>query len=321
MNLFDLHCDTAGECFNKKLPLFNGEQHINLCKAKHLDKWTQVFAIWIPDTLRGEDARKYFENVLLNFKNEISENSEKIKLCQGFSELEECKNNGKCAAVLACEGASPFADSEGAYRAKCLGVKVITLTWDGENEVGFGCQTGSDSGLKPAGKLLIRDMERLKIVADVSHINRAGFYDVISSGAKVIASHSNSESVLMKTRTDGDEKFFACRRSLNDEQIKLLIECKGLIGINFYRCFLGDRDDDGLEAIYRHMAHILDLGGENVLAIGSDYDGCEVHPELSGIDKICNLQQFLKNNGFDQKLIEKIFFKNAENFFKTILQS
>lgn len=321
MNLFDLHCDTAGECCNRKNPLLNGNMHINLCKGECLDKWAQVFAIWIPDELRGEDARKYFENVFLNFKNEIRMNNGKIKLCQGISNLNESLSERKCAAFIACEGASPFADSEGAYRAKDYGVKLITLTWDGENEIGFGCQSGSDSGLKPAGKALLRDMEKLKIAADVSHLSRAGFYDVISSGARVIASHSNSESVLLKTRSDSIDKFFSCRRSLSDEQIKLLIECGGLIGINFCRSFLGDENDDGFEAVYRHMAHMLDLGGENVLAIGSDFDGCEINPELAGVDKIPDLQMFLKEKGFGNDLIEKIFFENAENFFKTILQS
>ena len=121
-------------------------------------------------------------------------------------------------------------------------------------------------------------MRDLGIVADVSHLNRAGFYDAVSSGARVIASHSNSESVLLKTRKDSDDEFFSCRRSLNDEQIKLLIECDGLIGINFCKSFLGDEGDDGFEAVYRHMSHILSLGGEDVLAIGSDFDGCEINP-------------------------------------------
>lgn len=321
MNLFDLHCDTAGECFNRKMPLYNGDMHINICKGKNLDKWAQIFAIWISDTLRGEDARNYFETVLANFRKEISENSRKIKLCQGFSDFEESVSNGKCAAILACEGASPFADSEGAYRAKEHSVKLITLTWNGENELGYGCQSDVDSGLKPAGKALLRDVEKLKIAADVSHINRAGFYDAVSSGARVLASHSNCESVLLKTRKSSEDKFFSCRRSLNDEQIKLLIECNGLIGINFCRSFLGDRNDDGFEAVYRHMAHILDLGGENVLSIGSDFDGCEINPELSGIDKISDLQAFLAEKGFDSELIEKIFFKNAEKFFENVLQS
>ena len=133
MNLFDLHCDTAGECYNQKLALLDGGMHLNLCKGKNLDKWAQVFAIWIPDELRGEKSKKYFDNVLLNFKNEILLNNSKIKLCQEFSDFTECKNSNKCAAILACEGASPFADFEGAYRAKELGVKVALENTEGED--------------------------------------------------------------------------------------------------------------------------------------------------------------------------------------------
>ncbi len=321
MNLFDLHCDTAGECFNRKMPLKDGDLHINLCKGKRLDKWAQLFAIWIPDELRGKAALEYFENVLLNFKNEISANNDKIQLCQCVSGFDNALKSKKCAAILTCEGGSPFAENDGVFIAKEHGVKLITLTWNAENELGYGCQSGIDSGLKSAGKELLKQMEKLKIAADVSHLNRAGFYDAISSGARVIASHSNSEAVLLKTRKDSEDKFFSCRRSLNDEQIKLLIECGGLIGINFCKSFLGDEGDDGFEAVYRHMAHILDLGGENALAIGSDFDGCEINQELAGVDKIPFLRAFLAQKGIDNLILDKIFFENSNNFFKIILQS
>lgn len=321
MNLFDLHCDTAGECFNRKMSLYNGNLHYNLCKGNILDKECRLFAIWIPDELRGNDAVEYFENVLLNFKNEISLCNSKIKLCQDFLDLKEAENSGKCAAILTCEGASPFAYDGGIERAKELGVKLITLTWNSENEIGYGCQSGCDSGLKPLGKHLLRDMERLNIVADVSHLNTAGFYDAVSSGARVIASHSNSKSVLEKTRADSEDKFFSCRRSLDDEQIKLLVESGSLIGINFCKSFLGDEGDDGFEAVYRHMSHILELGGENVLSIGSDFDGCEINQELSGVDKIPALEEFLLEKGIGKELAEKIFYKNAYNFFKNVLQN
>ncbi len=321
MNLFDLHCDTAGECFNRKLPLYDGNLHYNVCKAESLNKECRLFAIWIPDELRGEVAAEYFEKVLLNFKKEISFNESKIKLCQGVADLKDAEKSGKCAAILTCEGASPFAYEGGIQRANECGVKLITLTWNGENEIGYGCQSGCDSGLKPLGKQLLKDMERLNIVADVSHLNTAGFYDAVSSGARVIASHSNSKSVLEKTRKDSVDKFFSCRRNLDDEQIKLLIECNGLIGINFCKSFLGDDGDEGFEAVYRHMAHILNHGGENVLAIGSDFDGCEMNPELSGVDKMPDLEKFLLEKGFGKELTDKIFYKNAYKFFKNILQS
>lgn len=318
MRLFDLHCDTAGECFNRKIPLLENDLHISLCKGKRLDSWTQVFAIWIPDNLRGEKARGYFFSVLENFKSETELNCDKIELCQRIANIEPTLNSGKCAAILACEGASPFAFDGGIQLAFDCGVKLITLTWDGENEVGFGCQSGSENGLKPLGKSLLSEMARLGIAADVSHLNRAGFYDAADSGVKLLASHSNSKSVLERTRADGDAKDFSCRRSLDDEQIKLLIEKNGLIGLNFYRSFLGDDGDDGFEAIYRHASHMLYLGAENTLAIGSDFDGCEINGELAGIDKIPLLRDYLSRKGFDDALLDKIFFENAVNFFENL---
>lgn len=321
MKLFDLHCDTAGECYNNKIPLADNNLHINLCKGDILDEWCQVFAIWIPDDLRGRNAYDYYEKVLENHKKEISLNSDKIKMCQRFSDVENAVKNGKCAAITAVEGGSPFADNDAIFIAKEQGVKLITLTWNAENELGYGCQSGSESGLKECGKVLLRNMRDLGIVADVSHLNRAGFYDAVSSGAKVIATHSDSESVLLKTRKDSEDKFFSCRRSLNDEQIKLLIECNGLIGINFCKSFLGDEGDDGFEAVYRHISHILNLGGENVLAIGSDFDGCEINPELAGIDKIPDLFAFLNGKGMEIPLLDKIFYDNAMKFFKNVLHS
>lgn len=321
MKLFDLHCDTAGECYNKKIPLSDNNLHINLCKGEVLDEWCQVFAIWIPDELRGENAFEYFVKVLENHGNEIKKNSDKIKLCQRFSDIEEAVKSKKCAAITAVEGGSPFAEKGAIFIAKEYGVKLITLTWNAENELGYGCQSGSDSGLKECGKTLLRNMRDLGIVADVSHLNRAGFYDAVSSGARVIASHSDCESVLMKTRKDSEDKFFSCRRSLDDEQIKLLVECNGLIGINFCKSFLGDESDDGFDAVYRHISHILDLGGENILAIGSDFDGCNINPELAGVDKIPDLYAYLNGKGMDFSLLDKIFFDNAMNFFKNVLHS
>lgn len=84
-----MHCDTAGECYNQKIPLNLNNLHIDLCKGEYLDKWQQFFAVWIPDSFRGKAALDYFERVLLNLKNEISQNNDKIQLYQGFSALKE----------------------------------------------------------------------------------------------------------------------------------------------------------------------------------------------------------------------------------------
>lgn len=320
MKLFDLHCDTAGECFKQKIPLKSNSLHIDLCKGESLDEWMQIFAIWIPDELRGEAALEYFRAVYENFNKEICLNADKIKLCQGFSDMVSEEKPSVCRALLACEGASPFAFEGGIELAKGYGVKVITLTWNAENELGFGCQSGSENGLKPLGKRLLCEMAECGIVADVSHLNRRGFYDAIDSPAAVIASHSNCVSVLEETRKDSEDKFFSCRRCLDDEQIRLLSRRGGLIGINFCKSFLGDGGDDGYEAAYRHICRMLDLGAENSIAIGSDYDGCEINPELCGIGKMPSFERFLLGKGLGKELTDKIFFKNSYNFFKNILQ-
>lgn len=320
MKLFDLHCDTAGECFNRQKPLSNSDLHIDLCKGECLDRWTQIFAIWIPDELRGEAALDYFKKVHANFLEEAELNSDKIQIYQGVSNADFSESAPKNTALISCEGASPFAFDGGIELAKSYGVKVITLTWNAENEIGYGCQSGVEKGLKPLGKRILNDMAANKIVADVSHLNRKGFYDAIDSEATVIASHSNSTSVLLKTRADSEDKFFSCRRCLDDEQIRLLAQRGGLIGINFCKSFLGDEGDDGFEAAYRHVSHMLELGAENSLAIGSDYDGCEINPELCGVDKIPRFEAFLRSKGFDATLTDKIFYENANIFFKSILQ-
>ena len=321
MRLFDLHCDTAGECFNGKKSLLRSDLHIDLCKGECLDEWMQIFAIWIPDELRGEAALDYFKKVHTNFIEQINLNNGKIEMYQGLSVVEDNKNSPLCRAIISCEGGSPFAFEDGIEVAKSCGVKVITLTWNAENELGYGCQSGSENGLKPLGKRLLKDMAANKIVADVSHLNRKGFYDAIQSEAAVIASHSNSVSVLKKYRKDSEDKFFSCRRSLDDEQIKLLSERGGLIGLNFCKSFLGDEGDDGFEAAYRHLYHMLELGAENTLAIGSDFDGCEINPELCGVDKMPAFEAFLRSKGLGDNLIDKIFFENANKFFKSILQN
>ncbi len=321
MKLFDLHCDTAGECFNRKKPLCSNDLHIDLCKGEHLDKWTQIFAIWIPDELRGEAALDYFRKVHANFTEEIALNSGKVQSYQAITDISNRADNCVCNSIIACEGASPFSLDGGIDLAKSYGVKVITLTWNAENELGYGCQSGVEKGLKPLGKSMLRDMAAHRIVADVSHLNRKGFYDAIESEAAVIASHSNSTSVLEKTRADSEDKLFSCRRCLDDEQIKLLAERGGLVGINFCKSFLGDEGDDGFEAAYRHIIHMLELGAENSLAIGSDYDGCEINSELCGIEKISQFEAFLQAKGLHKALTDKIFFENADNFFKKILQN
>ncbi len=318
MRFLDLHCDTITECREKEFTLLNNPLHLDVHRASVFDEWVQVFAIWIPDTLRGEDAWTFFE------KN-YSFYSAQTDLCKltrwtGSADFERASANNKPAAILAVEGGAVLGGKiERLDAMHSFGVRILTLTWNAENELGFGCQSGGGK-LKPFGKQALQRMRTLGMIADVSHLDRIGFYDVLELYDRpVLASHSTSEAVLRDTRSDGDDKLFSMRRALNDDQIRALSSHGGLIGLNFCGSFLGDPGDDGIQALIRHAAHIIELGGESILAIGSDFDGCTMHPELSGIEKIPSVYDAFLRNGFSRPLCEKIFFENGLHFFKSML--
>lgn len=318
MRLFDLHCDTVTECRSSGMSLRENTLHLDRERARCFDAWAQVFAIWIPDDVRGEDAWAYFTDHYDFFLSQLSDTS--IRFCQSAADLDAAHQAGAPSALLAVEGGAVLGGRldklDALYR---MGVRLLTLTWNDENELGYGCQS-SGGGLKPFGRDVVRRMQSLRMIVDVSHLNAQGFWDVLEmTDIPVIASHSTSASVLRKTRAPGDDRMFSVRRALDDDQIRAIALRGGLIGLNFCESFLGDPGQDGFDAVLRHARHIRQIGGVDVLAIGSDFDGCTMHPSLAGIDKMPDLYAFLRQNGFYADECEKIFFGNAWHFMKSML--
>ena len=304
MRYFDLHCDTMGECCKRKLPLFNNsELHISLDKAMCLEGYTQLFAIWIPDEFRGDEAVSYFDKVSSYFYKELEKNKEYISLAGSGDKT-------KLKAVLTVEGGSASRGTvEGVKHLYDKGVRVMTLTWNAVNEIASGAF--SEGGLTENGKEVISEMERLGMVVDVSHLNRKSFFDVAEFAEKpFIASHSNADIV---------ENFAARKRNLTDEQIGVIRDGGGLIGLNFCEDFLRFNSSTGIDALLEQIKHFLGLGCENILSIGSDYDGCPVNSDFNGVEKIPDVFNALIKKGISEKTLEKIFYLNAESFFNLYL--
>ena len=283
MKFFDLHCDTITECYNQNKSLTNNDLDISLDRGKILEKWTQVFAIWLPDTIRGNEAETYYEKVLAKYKEEI-------------------KNAENVNPVLAVEGGAVLNGKlENIEKLHNDGVKILTLTWNGENEIASGCFAEEDKGLTSFGKEAVKELTKRNIIPDVSHLAEKSFYDLCEeTDFPFVASHSDAFSLNPHVR------------NLKDEQIKVIVERKGLIGLNFYNKFLGE--GNAIEMLIKHAEHILNLGGEDVLCMGSDFDGCSIDEELKGIEKMENLYSVF-NKHFGEQLTDKIFYENAERFF------
>ena len=283
----DLHCDTVTKCFEKGESLFDARCHINYFKIEQLKAYRQCFALFIDDSKRGDTAFSYFKKLVAFYEKEL----EKIK-------------SDKLTAVLTAEnGALLGADSDNVYYLAEKGVRMLTLTWNGKNELASGCAF-DEGGLTAFGKEVITKLEKKNIFVDVSHLNEKSFYDVASFvNTPLIASHSNCYSLVPH------------RRNLKDEQIRIIIESGGLIGLCFHAPFLLYDGLGSFEMLYRNIHRILSLGGEDCICFGSDFDGGAPEDCLDSLHKVKNLYAYLKGRGLDKTLLEKIFFLNAEKIF------
>lgn len=209
--------------------------------------------------------------------------------------------NGKIGAILHFEGAggldTEFLNLRNYYR---LGLRSMGLAWSEQNK--FATGVGFKGGLTAEGRELVKEMENLGIIVDVSHLNESSFWDVVEIASKpIIASHSNAYSICPHPR------------NLKDEQIKAIAELEGTIGVNFAENFLSEKKNEyeiELDDIYAHIEHIINVGGIDYISFGSDFDGAKVPLILKDISCYPKLLTFLEEKGFSKVEIEKIAHKN-----------
>ena len=135
------------------------------------------------------------------------------------------------------------------------------------------------------------------MLPDVSHLSEAAAWDVVRLGlGPVIASHANSRAVCAHTRNLSDDLFCAIRDS------------GGVVGLNLYTDFLGG---EGMDAVVRHVEHLLDLGGDRTLALGGDLDGCDtLGGGITGVQDYPRLYAALAARGYDAALLQALFSDN-----------
>lgn len=310
--LIDLHCDTLTRdnypargrtpgCGTLNDPCF----HLAIQKVPAGTRWVQCFAVFIPDHLRGPDAVAFFNRYRDSFYRQMEEYHETISPCRCFADMEQAPGAGKFAAVLTVEGGAVLAGQpERVQTIYDAGVRMLTLTWNGPNELGSGHDTGG--GLTSFGREAVAEMERCGILVDVSHLNDRGFEDLLGVAKKPFAaSHSNARAVC------------GHRRNLPDAFIREMADRGGLIGLNYARDFLSDGGRGSLDDLYRHVCHFLELGAGACLALGSDYDGTDIHPDLDSVEKSLNIYRYLVSHGISEDTADGILFGNAWRFFKT----
>lgn len=304
MDFFDLHCDTLTTAMHQSCGLDCKYLDISFPKNEEIKKHCQCFAIFCPDVISGEDAFNYYTMAKHFLDDQLAIFPQYFEQVKRGKNIEAITEKGKTASILTVEGGRVLGGKIERLEKLCEdGVRMMTLTWNGENEIGKGSSDQS-FGLKSFGVDVIKEMERLGMIIDVSHLSDAGFEDVLKNvKCAVAASHSNLRSVC------------GHRRNLTDEYFKEIVRRKGVVGINFYKAFLNnDEENAGLCDILKHIEKMLMLGGENTVCMGSDYDGCDVVNGIKKMNDVPNLYNLVKEE-FGIELAEKIFWKNAYAFF------
>lgn len=323
MKVVDMHCDTILRIYDEGGNLFENNLNIDLQKMVKGDYLLQNFAMFV--NLGDDfDPLTKAQRLIDLYYREIEKHPELIKPVFCYQDILAHQEEGVMSALLTLEeGAvvnNDLAILRNYYR---LGVRMITLTWNHPNGIGHPNLDGSTEfkdlshlnttdGLTEFGIAYVKEMERLGIIIDVSHLSDAGFYDVLKYTTKpFVASHSNARSVC------------GVGRNMSDDMIKQLAKRGGVMGINFCGDFLKPSAQGGMrsciEDMVKHIIYIKELVGIDYVGLGSDFDGIDQNLELADASMMPMLANALKKAGLTDEDIEKVFYKNVLRVYRQIL--
>ena len=328
MKVVDMHCDTIAALAQRGREgwsLAKNGLHVSLEEMEKGDYLLQNFALFVA----VEEGRDPWEQVLSLagcFERQMELCGDRIAPVRTFSDIRRAEKAGKmCALLTVEEGAVCRGSLENLERLFDRGVRMMTLTWNYPNELGFPNVTmpaeggepdffcpQTQKGLTETGIEFVQNMQRMGMIVDVSHLSDAGFYDVLScTDRPFVASHSNARAVCRNVR------------NLTDDMIRRLAERGGVTGLNFCPSFLEEgleeRGEDVLGAVVRHARHIVNAGGIECLGLGSDFDGIPTPKGLEGAGKLPLLDDALAKAGFTAAQRDKIFSGNVLRLYRDTL--
>ncbi len=303
-----------------------GEGHLNLEAALTGGLDGEFFAIWVePVEWRGRYRERAMQ-LIRGVQTQLDRHVGRLVLCRTAAEVRQAKANGVFAVLLGLEGGHAIEGSLELLRHYFeLGVRYMTLTWTNSN--GWADSSGDlddpsvphHGGLTDFGRDVVREMNRLGMMVDVSHASDATFWDVLrTSHAPVIASHSSARALCSSPR------------NLTDEQLRAVATNNGVVQVNFYAAFLDDRFRDAwkateaerharlraaespyrergipvpysvslgidrhfykermsaavalpaFECLIDHLDHVAQVAGTDHVGLGSDFDGFSLLPQ------------------------------------------
>ena len=308
--MIDLHCDTIMKLIDHPSSgdLYRNTWKIDIEKLQKAHSKVQDFALFIN---LGETNDPYgrYEAMRNLCTSQTQHYGEHIQHVLSYQDIESVYVSGKIGALMSIEeGGVLGGDLDKLKQAYQDGVRLITLTWNYPNGLGEPHCGEQHKKLTSKGVEFVEAMQDLGIIVDCSHLNDAGteqLGDILD--VPFIASHSNAREVTAHTR------------NLPDHLIKLIANKGGVIGLNFAQSFLGTSPISRIEDIVKHGLYLIDKGGEDVVALGTDFDGIKPDTEIKDASEMHRLYDAFKEAGLSVEQCEKLFWKNADRLLKEIL--
>ena len=308
--MIDLHCDTIMQLLDHpdSGDLYRNTWKIDIEKLQKAHSKVQDFALFIN---LGETNDPYgrYEEMRNLCTTQIHLYGEHIQHVLSYQDVESVYESGKIGALMSIEeGGVLGGDLDKLKQAYQDGVRLITLTWNYPNGLGEPHCGEQHKKLTPKGIEFVEAMQDLGIIVDCSHLNDAGteqLGDILD--VPFVASHSNACEVTAHTR------------NLPDNLIKLIANKGGVIGLNFAQSFLGTSPVSRIDDIVKHGLYLINKGGEDVVALGTDFDGIKPNTEIKDASEMYRLYDAFKEAGLSVEQCEKLFWKNADRLLKEIL--
>ena len=357
MQIFDSHVDTPSQLIRlRNLGIDNQHGHVDFPKLRRGGVGGSFFALYTPAEMAPDAATRYALEMVSAVYDAVDANPDYAALAFSPEEAAENAREGLISVFIGMENGSPIQRSLPLLRTFYrLGVSYLTLTHNDDNAIADSAAEGALwHGLSPFGKEVVREMNELGMMIDLSHASDETFWDCIRlSEAPVVTTHSCCRALCNH------------RRNLTDEMLRALGETGGYVGVNFYPAFLSERFlsdpadaalfDEGekveadfiadpadpqrvraweqmqerLETLWRpgvkeivdHIDHAVALAGIDHVGIGSDFDGILVPPAgLENVSKIGLLFDEMRRRGYGDEEVEKVAGKNLLEVMKRVKQ-
>ncbi|MBD3414489.1 MAG: M20/M25/M40 family metallo-hydrolase [Candidatus Aminicenantes bacterium] len=319
--LVDMHCDTIGRAMRgEDLTKNNAKGHIDIPKLKQGAVDLQVFACFVGppenDLQKNKAATRAFAQIDAVHQL-IKQNPEDLILVTSPNDMRQLRGNRKTGILIGIEGGYAIENDLRLLRSFYKnGVRLMTLThWlQTDWADASGDPEPKHAGLTEFGNSVVREMNRLGMVIDVSHVHDETFWDVMKiSDSPVVASHSCCRAL-------SDH-----HRNLSDKMLKALAKNRGVIGINFLPHFLkADRTErspeTNVKTVVDHIEHVIKVTGNcDHVGLGSDFDGISSTPKgLSHAGELVHITEELVRRGYKDKDIRKILGGNFLRVFREV---